>query len=123
MPPRAGAIPAATLLLVRQRLADNGGVSNSTLNVSLSPQLTEFVREKVAGGLYSTASEVVREALRWFAASGGDPRRAPTLLDLQEQEIDRERARAAIDRLRQLRERATPGDGSTVQDLRDEGRR
>jgi putative addiction module CopG family antidote len=98
-------------------------MGNSTLNVSLSPQLTEFVREKVASGLYATASEVVREALRWFAASGGDPRRAPTLLDLQEQEIDRERARAAIARLRELRERSSLGGGATITELRDEGRR
>jgi putative addiction module CopG family antidote len=98
-------------------------MGNATLNISLSPQLTEFVREKVASGMYATASEVVREALRWFAASGGDPRRAPTLLDLQEQAIDRERARAAIARLRELRGRATLGDGTSASDLRDEGRR
>jgi antitoxin ParD1/3/4 len=35
-----------------------------TLNVSLTPQLEEFVREKVSSGLYNSASEVVREALR-----------------------------------------------------------
>jgi antitoxin ParD1/3/4 len=35
-----------------------------TLNVSLTPQLEEFVREKVNSGRYNSASEVVREALR-----------------------------------------------------------
>jgi antitoxin ParD1/3/4 len=35
-----------------------------TLNVSLTPQLEEFVREKVISGRYNSASEVVREALR-----------------------------------------------------------
>jgi antitoxin ParD1/3/4 len=35
-----------------------------TLNVSLTPQLEEFVREKVSSGRYNSASEVVREALR-----------------------------------------------------------
>ncbi len=34
------------------------------MNVSLTPELTEFVNDKVATGLYSTASEVIREALR-----------------------------------------------------------
>ncbi len=48
----------------------------------MSPQLTSFVREKVDSGLDASASEVVREALRWFAASGGDPSRVPGLLDL-----------------------------------------
>jgi antitoxin ParD1/3/4 len=34
------------------------------MNVSLTPELEEFVEEKVRGGLYQTASEVVREGLR-----------------------------------------------------------
>ena len=34
------------------------------MNVNLTPQLEEMVRAKVASGLYSSASEVVREALR-----------------------------------------------------------
>jgi antitoxin ParD1/3/4 len=34
------------------------------LNISLTPQLEELVRKKVASGLYSSASEVMREALR-----------------------------------------------------------
>ena len=35
-----------------------------TININLTPQLEAMVRDKVAGGLYSSASEVVREALR-----------------------------------------------------------
>lgn len=34
------------------------------MNVDLTPQLEEMVRQKVDSGLYSSASEVVREALR-----------------------------------------------------------
>ncbi len=34
------------------------------MNVSLTPQLEAFVQEKVASGLYSSASEVIRDALR-----------------------------------------------------------
>jgi antitoxin ParD1/3/4 len=34
------------------------------MNVNLTPQLAEMVRRKVASGLYTSASEVVREALR-----------------------------------------------------------
>ena len=33
------------------------------MNVNLSPRLEEMVRQKVASGLYTSASEVVREAL------------------------------------------------------------
>jgi antitoxin ParD1/3/4 len=39
-----------------------------TINVSLTPQLEEMVRQKVSGGLYNSASEVVREALRLMEA-------------------------------------------------------
>ena len=34
------------------------------MNVSLTPELEQFIRRKVDSGLYSNASEVVREALR-----------------------------------------------------------
>ena len=34
------------------------------MNVSLTPQLEKLVREKLASGLYNSASEVIREALR-----------------------------------------------------------
>lgn len=34
------------------------------MNVNLTPQLEELVRSKVASGLYNSASEVVRDALR-----------------------------------------------------------
>ncbi len=34
------------------------------MNVNLTPQLEEMVKKKVASGLYNSASEVVREALR-----------------------------------------------------------
>ncbi len=34
------------------------------MNINLTPQLEELIRSKVASGLYTSASEVVREALR-----------------------------------------------------------
>jgi Arc/MetJ-type ribon-helix-helix transcriptional regulator len=103
-------------------------MSSLTLNVSLSPQLARFVHAKVESGLYSSASEVVREALRWYAeraggTTGGTTANAPTLLDLQEQELDRDQAREAITRLRQLRAKTTLGPDLSIQDLRDDGRR
>jgi antitoxin ParD1/3/4 len=36
----------------------------STMNVSLTPELEQFVQSRVASGRYQTASEVVREVLR-----------------------------------------------------------
>lgn len=38
--------------------------SKSTLNVSLTPDLTRFVRERLGRGRYPSASEMVREGLR-----------------------------------------------------------
>lgn len=34
------------------------------MNINLTPQLEEMVRTKVSSGMYTSASEVVREALR-----------------------------------------------------------
>ncbi len=34
------------------------------MNVSLTPHLENFVKQKVSSGLYNSASEVMREALR-----------------------------------------------------------
>jgi antitoxin ParD1/3/4 len=39
-----------------------------SLNVSLPPELENRVRQHVASGLYGSASEVIREALRLFEA-------------------------------------------------------
>jgi len=39
------------------------------VNVSLTPELEKRIAEKVKSGLYQTASEVVREAMRRFFAS------------------------------------------------------
>ena len=36
----------------------------TTLHVSLTPELEQFVQQRVASGRYQTASEVVREGLR-----------------------------------------------------------
>lgn len=39
-----------------------------SINVSLPPELENRVRQHVESGLYSSASEVIREALRLFEA-------------------------------------------------------
>ena len=36
----------------------------STMNISLTPQLEKLVQERVKSGRYTSASEVIREALR-----------------------------------------------------------
>jgi putative addiction module CopG family antidote len=46
------------------------------MNVSLTPELEEMVNEKVRSGLYQTASEVVRDALRLLKQRDDEARRA-----------------------------------------------
>lgn len=52
------------------------------MNVNLTPQLEELVRARVASGLYTSASEVVREALRLL--DGQDRLRAAKLEALRD---------------------------------------
>ena len=42
-----------------------------SINVSLPPELETRVRQRVESGLYGSASEVIREALRLFEAYEG----------------------------------------------------
>lgn len=39
------------------------------MHVSLTPELEEIIKRKVASGLYNNASEVIREALRFMEIS------------------------------------------------------
>ena len=52
------------------------------MNVSLTPILEDFIRHKVATGLYNNASEVIREALRLLVA-----RESPVLTALVPQHL------------------------------------
>jgi antitoxin ParD1/3/4 len=53
-----------------------------TMNINLTPQLEELVRSKVTSGLYNSASEVVREALRLMERE--DQLRAAALAQLRQ---------------------------------------
>lgn len=46
------------------------------MNVSLTPELEKYVQEKVETGRYTSASEVVREALRLLEQKDQDRERA-----------------------------------------------
>ncbi len=47
-----------------QAIPETEKASEVDMNVSLTPELDEFVNQKVNSGLYNSASEVVREGLR-----------------------------------------------------------
>jgi antitoxin ParD1/3/4 len=78
-----------------------------TMNINLTPQLEELVREKVSSGLYNSASEVVREALR--------------LMDAQ----DRLRAAKLETLRRDIREGSDSGPATAwnVEEMKLEGRK
>ena len=52
------------------------------MNINLTPQLEALVRAKVSSGLYNSASEVVREALRLMDRE--DQMRAAALVQLRQ---------------------------------------
>lgn len=83
------------------------------MNVSLTPELESWIQAKVESGLYSSASEVVREALRLLAR----------------EELSR---RAHHDELRRIVERGVQDadhgrlrafDRNVIEDVRRRGRR
>jgi antitoxin ParD1/3/4 len=88
------------------------------MNVNLTPQLEDLVRRKVASGMYTSASEVVREALRLM--EGQDQLRAARLAqlrsDIQEgldSGVSEPWDAEATKRLARAR-RASPGGGGTA---------
>ena len=62
------------------------------MNVNLTPELETLVRRKVASGMYTSASEVVREALRLMEEQ--DQMRAVRLEQLRQEELDRYQKKA-----------------------------
>jgi antitoxin ParD1/3/4 len=51
------------------------------MNVHLTAELDEFIQKKLASGLYGSASEVVREALRLLARRDAEDRLEGLLLE------------------------------------------
>lgn len=86
----------------------------TTMNVSLPPRLAELVRERVEAGLYSSTSEVVREALRRLLL-------APDLGE--DDDFDADLASSAVEAMRRVGDRHTLGREVSLRDLIDEGRR
>ena len=65
------------------------------MNVSLTPELEKFVATEVKGGLYQTASEVIRAGLRRLKE---DKERMPVPRTLGELEADLMRSVERLDR-------------------------
>ena len=79
------------------------------MNISLTPELERLIAEKVDSGLYNTASEVVRDALRRLFEPEEERRRLKAKLNAEIDEaiaeldrgegVDGERVFAELDRL------------------------
>lgn len=62
------------------------------MNVSLSPELEQFVQSKVASGYYVSTSEVIRESLRLMRSYEDQKSRQAKAVDLMIEEGLRELA-------------------------------
>ena len=83
------------------------------MNVSLTPELEEFIGHKVASGLYGSSSEVVRDALRLMEERD-------RLLDARLEDLRGEVRKG----LTQLKEgRSKPLDRGAVERIRSAGKR
>jgi antitoxin ParD1/3/4 len=59
------------------------------MNVSLTPEMEQWVQNKVGSGLYTSASEVVREAIRFLhLKETQSSRRLASLRDALQQGLD-----------------------------------
>lgn len=92
-----------------------------TMNISLPSELARYVKEKVENGQYSSASEVVREALRRLAEQESAVRRENQRRALSGAVFDAQRGEEAIRAIREIQKQHTLGDWS-IEDLINEGR-
>ena len=83
------------------------------MNVSLTPQLEALVKKKLASGLYNSASEVIREALRLLEEQD-------QLRQLRLKKLGQE-VRAGVDQLD--RNQATAFDEKAVEKIKATGRK
>jgi len=83
------------------------------MNVSLTPEIEQYIEHKVASGLYGSASEVVRDAIRLMEERD-------RLLDARLEDLRGEVRKG----LTQLKDgRAKPLDRDAVERIRSAGRR
>jgi putative addiction module CopG family antidote len=104
----------------------NKSLGSSTIRVALPRELASFVRDRVDSGLCTSASEVVREALRMLASQQSRSADGDALVDSmaqQEAAIDRAAAKKGMRTLKRLRRGSRLGAGLTTKDLVDDGRR
>jgi len=83
------------------------------MNVSLTPELEELIKQKVAGGMYGSSSEVIREALRLLKERD----------EYQQMRLEQLRADIQIGLDQIARGRVRPLDEEVIEDIKQRGRR
>ena len=83
------------------------------MNVSLTPKLEALVAKKVASGLYNSASEVIRDALRLFEERE----------QLREMRLEELRREIAVGMEQADRGETRPFDETVVEPIKTEGRK
>jgi antitoxin ParD1/3/4 len=82
------------------------------MNVSLTPELEQYVATKVASGMYQTASEVIREALRLLRERE----------DMQQQRLEELRREIALGLEEANRGGVVPLTEETIEQVKSRGR-
>jgi antitoxin ParD1/3/4 len=104
------------------------------MNISVTDQLAEYVREKVRSGRYNNASEVVRDALRRMeeedarALRVAVPSAEDVIADLTEVQIEsiRNRVRAGIQEIKEGNFKAYEGHNGLrhlIENVKDSSRK
>jgi antitoxin ParD1/3/4 len=99
-------------LLVIGGYAERNKRRGPTMNVSLTPELEQYVATKVSSGMYQTASEVIREALRLLRERD----------DLQQQKLDELRREIAVGLEQANQGKVVPLTEETVEQIKARGR-
>jgi antitoxin ParD1/3/4 len=71
-------------------------VTHFAMNVSLSPELEKFVRDSVSTGRYTSASELVREALRLLQETDRANKAQEALAQVRLRELQLEIAKSPL---------------------------
>ncbi len=83
------------------------------MNISLTPELEQYIHGKVQGGMFHSASEVVREELRLLKEKD----------ELHQRKLDRLRREIQVGIDQADRGQARPIADELIRDIKDRGRR
>ena len=93
------------------------------MNVSLTPELEELISQKVKSGMYSSASEVIRESLRRMFKEDEKPKRVITDEQRQQMENLRQELMKGVEQIRNGEGIVYDSPEDLVEDIIEKGKR